>query len=183
MELTYESATINHSGSIVGGFKEEPAFIVGSAVRFTRNGCYVSAQVPTGIWDKPRIKDQYALPLVELVSRDLATIDDLFPILKELAVEKKAPDILMYSREPEAGAGFKIYDNHSIPPGPVFPTLLGIKRTDLRFLNPEYNDLLTLGEGVDQEKNNLVHVKGDTLRSALERAIAIYRFAERLRKI
>ena len=182
-KLDYKFATVAMPGTLALNAADASPHAVGSSVRFIRGGYYVSARVPTGIFQNAQIKEEFVQPLVELVSSDLATIDDLLPALEELSHKGDAPKELMYSRDLSGNSPFRIYDNHSTPPGQVMDILLVIKNSDLKVLNPDLLDLYTLSSDVCQNGNKLPYVEGSDLKYAVLKVMRIYAIADRLREI
>jgi hypothetical protein len=181
LKLSYVSATINLPGSITEPLMTKIPYSVGNSVRFEFNRCNVSAHVGTGIFKEVEIHENYLHPLVDLVTRDLKTIEDLLPQLTELYKQRKAPEQLMYENSDPYTV--KIFDCTSTPPGRVFPTMLEIKNTRLKLLDSKYHDLVPLVGNLGKDGDKLVHVKGASLGDALEQAIEIYKLAERIREI
>ena len=182
-QLTYESATVAMPGTLALTKTDRGPKAVGSSVRFMRNDFYISVNIPTGIFESVQIKGDFVQPLADLVSADLETIDALLSSFEVLSENGSAPKELMYCRNPQNNSPYKVFDNHSTPPGQVMDILLAIKNTDKRVLNPAYADLLSMAANVSQEEKKLVHVQGNNLNEAVGRAIAIYNLADRLRNI
>lgn len=179
--LNYKNATLALPGTLRDIPYTDEIKAVGSSVRFCAFDCHVTAYLDTGIWNRPELKQEYAEPVAQLVTRDLSTIADLLPQLTRLSLRRKAPDQLMYSKEPDGG--FRVYDCMSLPLGRVFPTMLGIKKTEKRFLNPKFKDLAILAENIGKEEGKISHVEGNSLRVAVSSAIEIYKLADRIRSL
>jgi hypothetical protein len=181
--LNYESVTLSLPGTLKETPLDKEILAVGSSVRFCIFDCHISAYVNPGVQFKnAELKQEYAQPIAQLVTRDLSTIDDLLPKLTELCSQRIAPDQLMYSKEPE-GRWFRVYDCTSTPPGRVFPTMLALRETDRRFLNPALKDLANFPAKLGREEGKIEHVEGNSLRVALNSAIEIYKIAERVRSL
>lgn len=182
INLNYASVTMALPGTLKETPLDEKIEAIGSSVRFCAFDCHVSAYIfPGDQWKSAELKAEYARPIAQMVTRDLSTIADLIPQLTELCSQRKAPDQLMYSKEPNGW--FRVYDCTSFPPGQVFPTMLALRETDPRFLNPALKDLANFPAKLGQKDGNIVHVEGNSLRVAVNSAVEIYKIADRIRSL
>ena len=180
--LTYESAMVHYPGTFAEVNTIGP-FAVGNRLDFLMNDHFVIVRLPTGIWEVTRIKEKFVKPMVEVVSRDISTIDALLPELHALARQGKAPQDLMYSPDTDSGSDYRVYDTFPSPPGKIFDVLFEIKGVPEYLLDPSIRDLVPLAQEVGKDENGLVHVRGRNLVEAVSLAYRIYSVGDRLREI
>ena len=194
MQLTYHQASLNLPGPPSKAmFRPRPS-VSFDTVKFTRNRCYVRARIqpyylPPDLSENTEVQRTVIKPIVKLVSADLATIDDLLPILDSLSHNAIMHGTLFYDRAPEGGA-FRVYDQTNFQyyraaerNDRLFGRVLLFKGVDESIIAPANRDLVDKAQNVGQDADKVPHVEGKTLREAFERAISIYQAADRLRKI
>ena len=168
-------------------FEEDPGSIHGSNVRFTRNNYTVEAKIypyniPHIFSDIPEVQRDIVQPAVKIVTADIETVEVLFEDLRALMKQGIVQEILYYEKG-IADDGFKVYDYSCSER--MFEKLkalwdLGNRKS---LVKEDLHDLISMGEPIGQEGDKVPYVEGDSLKEALERALAIYRLKDRIKEI
>ncbi len=171
-------------------FEEEIGKINGNIVSFTRNGCFVEAQIsphniPYNLSSDTKIQEEIVKPAIELVTNDIETIEDLFDDLREIVREGKLQENLFYKKETFCGEWFRVYDYMGSRNGNPFRKLQQFKGLPSKILKSKYVELPILAESVHQpeQKGQAAYVECISLRKAVEKALTIYQMADKLQEI
>lgn len=142
---------------------------------FKRKGFAISAHFSDST--APRNKPLNLIDAIDIVAKDLVPAENLLAELEKLVVEGITDDMLRYKR---AGpSDFRIYDFSSKQYPDVLKNMLLVAEADETRLVQDYQELRKFAGFIGKpDKTEFdLHIKGKTLREAVERALLVYKNA------
>jgi hypothetical protein len=194
MIVEYNQATVSFPGRLaLNGMDptvSEAPKISGNRVDFWGKDFLISARiepfyVPYGLSENEIIKKEIINPTIELVEKDLSDCDDLLKRLVNLSEKGVIQNDLFYKKDHNnLLLPFKVYDysTRNDKVGLFKRFIEDYKEGSWRSKIEENKNLVNLTKYVYQENKEIPHVKGNTLKESLERAIQIYNLSDRLSK-
>lgn len=145
---------------------------------FVRNGFAISADFSEP--EESEIKTTNLINAINFVAKDFVPAENLFGELERLAREEITGDSLHYKRM--GPSDFRVYDFSSKKYPDVLTNMLLIAEADERILVPEYQELRKFAVyiGRPDQIDSRAHIKGKTLKEAIERALIVYRNAPKV---
>jgi hypothetical protein len=189
MILGYNQATISFPGRLELPNVSETPKITNDRVDFWwwKGDFFISAHiepfyVPYGLSENEIVKKEIIKPTIELVKKDIDYCDDLLYKLFDLSKKGVIQNDLFYKKDKNISLPFKVYD-YSMGMGEISLFKRFIEDYNaLSWRSKLKNEsLVNLAKYVCQENKEMPHVKGNTLKEGLERAIEIYNLSDKLR--